>query len=332
MTNKYIGSECPICHQPLRENDDIVVCPECGAPYHRACYQQEGRCVFPELHEHGESYEIKQPETQDEKPTGYATRCYRCGAIVDEGTLFCHHCGASLQNVDQQQIPFPNSVGQNSGQGNPFFGANMETIRMEDDLGDGYTTREYTMAIRDNVPYYLLRFVRFARGNAAFDFNFSAMLFGPIYFFYRRMVKWGLLYTLGLFITWLPSLYYSFRALLTGQFESSDGLYMLIEGCSLLGYALRFVAGMFANRLYYRHCKNRLDGYRQLVADGVMPEDSRMAVWSRRGGVKMSNVWLFIGSVMLLFSIGVWISAPLAGVNYEVLYENYINYLTFLNQ
>ena len=36
MSN-YTGCKCPVCQQPFTETDDIVVCPECGAPYHRAC-------------------------------------------------------------------------------------------------------------------------------------------------------------------------------------------------------------------------------------------------------------------------------------------------------
>ena len=37
------GHKCVSCHKLFKEGDDIVVCPECGAPYHRACYAAEGR-------------------------------------------------------------------------------------------------------------------------------------------------------------------------------------------------------------------------------------------------------------------------------------------------
>ena len=35
MSN-YLGSKCIMCGQEFKENDDIVVCPDCGTPYHRA--------------------------------------------------------------------------------------------------------------------------------------------------------------------------------------------------------------------------------------------------------------------------------------------------------
>ncbi|MFR2561998.1 MAG: RING finger protein [Anaeromassilibacillus sp.] len=46
----YTGLKCPVCGKPFTSDDDIVVCPECGAPYHRACYQQAGHCIFQEKH------------------------------------------------------------------------------------------------------------------------------------------------------------------------------------------------------------------------------------------------------------------------------------------
>ena len=33
------------CGKPLTLQDDIVVCPDCGAPYHRDCYEKLGRCI-----------------------------------------------------------------------------------------------------------------------------------------------------------------------------------------------------------------------------------------------------------------------------------------------
>lgn len=34
----YRGQHCPICGKEFCDGDDIVVCPECGTPYHRECY------------------------------------------------------------------------------------------------------------------------------------------------------------------------------------------------------------------------------------------------------------------------------------------------------
>ena len=41
----YRGQHCPICGKEFCDGDDIVVCPECGTPYHRECYKTAGHCV-----------------------------------------------------------------------------------------------------------------------------------------------------------------------------------------------------------------------------------------------------------------------------------------------
>ena len=53
----YTGIKCPVCEKTFTKQDDVVVCPECGAPYHRGCYQKEGHCIFEEKHQKGESWQ-----------------------------------------------------------------------------------------------------------------------------------------------------------------------------------------------------------------------------------------------------------------------------------
>ena len=42
---RYTGNHCPVCEQAFTDEDDIVVCPDCGTPYHRACWQKIGACM-----------------------------------------------------------------------------------------------------------------------------------------------------------------------------------------------------------------------------------------------------------------------------------------------
>jgi len=52
----YIGEKCLICNKEFTESDDIVVCPECGTPYHRSCYKEKKQCVNSALHKTGGSW------------------------------------------------------------------------------------------------------------------------------------------------------------------------------------------------------------------------------------------------------------------------------------
>ena len=58
---KYTGIPCAACKKPFEDGDDIVVCPECGTPYHRACYKELGHCIHEQRH--AEGYLWQPPKT-----------------------------------------------------------------------------------------------------------------------------------------------------------------------------------------------------------------------------------------------------------------------------
>ena len=91
---KYTGNICKGCGEAFKDSDDIVVCPECGTPQHRECYNKENRCVC--AHLHGEDYawqgivnkESPLPETKTE-----TVICPNCGYENPKGTPVCKQCG-----------------------------------------------------------------------------------------------------------------------------------------------------------------------------------------------------------------------------------------------
>ena len=70
---KYYGCPCEGCGKPLTLQDDIVVCPDCGAPYHRTCYEKMGLCIHAPAH--GAGYEWKFPYQDAQLRT-----CPTCGS------------------------------------------------------------------------------------------------------------------------------------------------------------------------------------------------------------------------------------------------------------
>ena len=65
---KYKGEKCFYCNEEFNDNDDVVVCPECGTPYHRDCYKQAGSCINHQLHESGESWKnTNDTDNKDDK-------------------------------------------------------------------------------------------------------------------------------------------------------------------------------------------------------------------------------------------------------------------------
>lgn len=92
---KYYGCPCEGCGKPLTLQDDIVVCPDCGAPYHRVCYEKLGQCIHRPAHAAG--YEWKFPYEESQLRT-----CPSCGerTLRDEETCRC--CGAVLPPEGQE--------------------------------------------------------------------------------------------------------------------------------------------------------------------------------------------------------------------------------------
>ena len=51
---------CGLCNRLFEDKDDVVFCPDCGAPAHRSCWQEHGEC--PLSHLHGGDFHWRSPE------------------------------------------------------------------------------------------------------------------------------------------------------------------------------------------------------------------------------------------------------------------------------
>ena len=63
------------------------ICPDCGAPYHRECYEKLGRCIHTPAH--GAGYEWTFPYKDDALRT-----CPSCGERTLRTEERCRCCGA----------------------------------------------------------------------------------------------------------------------------------------------------------------------------------------------------------------------------------------------
>ena len=92
--SSYIGEKCIVCEKAFTKDDEIVVCPECGTPYHRDCYAIEGKCINNILHSNNKSWKAVNGQ-QDQNETN---KCKICGAENPQSGLFCSKCGNPLAN------------------------------------------------------------------------------------------------------------------------------------------------------------------------------------------------------------------------------------------
>ncbi len=65
---KLNGTVCEVCREPFKDDDDIVYCPDCGAPVHRSCWHEKGECPYAHLHGEGFVWKPAEEEKEQEEP------------------------------------------------------------------------------------------------------------------------------------------------------------------------------------------------------------------------------------------------------------------------
>lgn len=103
----YEGYTCPVCGEKFKESDDIVACPECGAPHHRDCWKKEGHCHF--VADHGTDRQWARPQAGDSANSAESAVegkvCPHCGEKNPEFAEFCSRCGKDLPASDWSSVP-----------------------------------------------------------------------------------------------------------------------------------------------------------------------------------------------------------------------------------
>lgn len=304
--DKYIGQPCISCNDTIKEDDEIVVCPECGSPYHKSCYAKEGKCINIPLHENGETWQPdfdeqtggKQP---DSSADGYSETigvvCPNCNTANSVNSSFCSNCGRPLNSGSQFN-------------GNPYstpfgvpFGGN--TANAETDV-DGNTIGEYSRYLGFKSYYFLPKFMRFAKNKSKFSFNFSAFLFPHYYFLYRKM---NLVGYIVLAITTLLSMPYVMLTMaeygmFTADWVMSDKFIMLCNASNFISNIICVLCGILANWAYYRKAKSDIG---KIKAETSSEYEQNEKI-STSGGTSALNIGIAIGvqmiSVFIIMTLG----------------------------
>ncbi len=179
--NKYEGLHCPVCHGKMFEDDDIVVCPVCGAPHHRDCYKRNNRCSFADKHGTEEQWQRPEPVTSAEEPP---VVCYNCGKQLSSDSRFCDNCRAPVFSQANPQSPPPYT---------PFIIDPMGGVHADDSI-DGVSAKEIASYVLINTGRYLPRFRSIsAPEKKKTSWNFAAFFLAPYWLFYRKCYKEAML-------------------------------------------------------------------------------------------------------------------------------------------
>ncbi len=283
--NGFKGQKCPYCGQVFSENDDIVVCPECGTPHHRGCYFEHKMCA--NAHKHG-SFEWTPEMPHTNAGNGAPVICPRCGKQNPPLSLFCNACGMELGDVragesadaGAQQRPLEPYGGQAGtggaqpdgrgyadpfgGYGDPFGGARPVREVIDDNTEfDGIKARDWAGYIGPaSTPYYLANFKVQDVYKRKTAFTWSAAIVPYAYFAYRR-VWWAAIVTAVLsLVLSVPSSLIMMVEMGVSPFAFTISQYNTLGTinvvCSLLYLALRLVCGIYAVYIFRRDAAKRL--------------------------------------------------------------------------
>ncbi len=223
---RFKGCNCVQCNNTFTETDDAVVCPVCGSPHHRACWNEKGECGNTALHSEGFSWvfpEELKPKTQ-EKPaapeaigTNYTFKngesaivCPHCNALNYGNDAFCMKCRNPLFRGENPVPPENNFQGNTTPPPfaeNPIPDENSYEYFQQfggvrpDIMIDGIPVIEYSDFIGEKKSgRYIRRFLSMDRFGKKFSVSICALLFGPIWYLYRKMFKEGLLFLLAILV------------------------------------------------------------------------------------------------------------------------------------
>lgn len=228
---KYDNQICPGCGQPMLAGEDIVVCPECATPQHRACYDKLGSCVNGYLHASGY---IWQPDSADapaadgnfaqnentafngeyRQQPAEGLFCPVCGTKNEPGAFVCQNCRSPMPVGMNPEIPFPFNTP--FPRQNPYLRG---TGLTDDDEIGGFKAADIAVYLKNFQRKFIPKFKRFSDGGIKASWNWAAFFLSPFYFFYRRMFKAGMAF-FGIFV--------AISLVITPVLEKDSALYISV--------------------------------------------------------------------------------------------------------
>lgn len=271
----YENESCIGCSEKFKRGDEIVVCPECGDPYHKECFEKIEHCKHENLHgeyeytnnrlkalEHMNNREnCKREEVLDKQ------ECSFCQKLNDSDAESCTNCG----------MPFSADVG------NLFFGKSKVIGKGE---LDGINIKDWIAFLGQNALSYILKFHAISKKKySIIRFNISAFLFQEVYFFYRKMYSTGILFflikllgTSLIYFSFMPEalrneVFNLFNSAVLGFITLDFTLFFDIENkfniwisstpqilnsMLIFNFILSYIMGFLASRIYRRVCIKRI--------------------------------------------------------------------------
>ena len=217
----YNGIECPSCGRKFEQGDDIVVCPICGTPQHRSCWNENGRCVNDAKHAEGFIWQMmNEDNTVNHNNNNQDMKiCPRCGEHNAAYEPVCIRCGerlkANRQTINDQMPetnnfpPFGNWQTQiNPNNFSPYqnvYATDARNVYGADTKIEDIPVTEVAEYVQKDSTKYIGRFLDMQEKNSKLSWNWSAGLLSVFWCFYRKMTGLGVAFMAIFFSVFLIS-------------------------------------------------------------------------------------------------------------------------------
>lgn len=305
MSLKIEGCSCARCRAYLFSEDDIVYCPECGAPHHRECYDALGHCALEELHGTELEYsrekvleaEEKEQEKRDREKSEAESKkehtiCSKCSENYDSELMHCPRCS------------FPNISKMNGFKEFDFLGG----VPADYKLDENVTAEDAKRFVASNTHRYIPKFATMNAKNKI-SWNWMAFLFPCQWMLSRKMFKNGILLgILAITVTLLSvpinqvilnmgaETAMDISSLIASLNEAMPNMQIATIVLTLLGafldIAIRLFAALFGDYIYKKHT---ISWIRKIKAES---EDIALD-YRKYGGVNL--LWFLLASMALQY-------------------------------
>lgn len=268
------NQSCALCHAYLFAEDDVVYCPECGAPHHRECYNKINNCALAALHGTENQYDKLKRAAEEQKAKEEAEK--QETAETNFETPF-----GTLSPID-------------------FLGG----VNPDDEIDNGVTAKEAAKFVLSNTMRYIPKFKKLNKYNKA-SWNFLAFLLPSGWFFSRKMYLNGIITAVLEIIATLLTVPYQLTCynlglsgmafgaeMLQKMAESIDKFPQMVVLSAFIGVvvslAISIVVGILGDYLYKKHTVNTIREIKQT-------SENKEIDFRKKGGV---NIFIFFIGVM----------------------------------
>lgn len=268
--SRFTHKLCPVCRAPFGENDDIVVCPECGTPHHRACWAKSGSCGVGQYHAEGFVWEGRLPGEEVQPENAAENHKLDMTQVLEEMNR------ERGENTDPHHAEYPQGTPRISEpiDMNKFAEEILENQQQpSDERGEDGVSMHELVSFTDGSLHYLSAFSLFRLSEMRrtpmrnISINLCAGLLQPLNQFYRRLDGLGIFLTIWAFASVIPSvmIQLGFGADNTALLNGLSLLQMLLN---ILSFIITAGLCLYGDYIYYLTAVRRIKKIRASYDDG----------------------------------------------------------------